>query len=267
MKVLLVLLVCLVCVSSIPLSHSVPNTDRYETMKIYHADNPKVCIMEPVDELKERFHSYMLKETFDAVMEWSSTMKRFSGGDWYMPIELHEYKDHFDKSVRDFTECNIFIEYEGVNDGSVVTSSALAYTSFDFSNSRQKYTYIKVYVQAEIISNKIILCVGCDSLPDLKSKKDMVYLLREDIRKIVLHEFGHALGLGHYIEDRDKTNNQNSIMLPQMTPFRTDNNEAGIYFIDKAVLVEIYSSDGFGGHNGITPKYFEIASILKDYVL
>lgn len=265
MRLLLVLLVSLVCISSIPLIHA---EDRFNTMRVIHKDNPTVCIMEPTEELQVRYYSHLLQIAFDSVMEWQTDMYNFTDGDWYMPMRLYDYEDHFDKDVRDFPECDVFIEYADINPGDVVNSSALAYTSFDFSRSVHQYSYVKIYVQAEKISSNIAFCLGCNeglAKADITSKKSHEYLDQETIRKIMLHEIGHALGLGHYIEDKDKNNNESSIMYPYMKAFGIDNSGAEIELADKIMMREMYHKDGFGGHAGFTPKYFEINSLLKDF--
>ena len=266
MKILTVLLVLLVC-TSMPIASA---EDRFETMRHEHIDNPTVCIMEPDEELQIRFYHYLLHEAYNTVMEWQTEMTEFSQGDWYMPMILVEYENHFDRHVREFPQCNVFIEFDMHNTGDVVNSTALGYTAYDFSNSRHHYAYIKVYVTAEKLTSKASICIGCNNNDiaeaQFKTTKNHEYLEDYSVKKILLHEFGHALGLGHYVEDKDKTNNQDSLMFPFMSAFSPDNKNAKIELIDKILLVQMYSFDGFGGHQGFQPRYFEISDLLRDWI-
>ena len=73
----------------------------------------------------------------------------------------------------------------------------------------------------------------------------------------MLHEFGHAIGLGHYIEDKSRNNNVSSLMYPSFDPFDT-NDEIIIEPIDLQMAVEIYNADGFGGLYGNAPKFIGV---------
>ena len=115
-----------------------------------------------------------------------------------------------------------------------------------------------VYTEALKETGNVSICIGCDEKPEqsLEFTSEMEELDENAIKRIIRHEFGHALGLGHYIEDKDKSNNVDSLMYPVMDPF--GQNDVYIEEIDKIILREIYGADGFGGYEGFSPKFFKL---------
>ena len=101
------LLIILLLFTSIPLTNVF--ADKIETMGggIYHRTNPLVCIMEPSDELRERFYSELLPLTYEAVLQWQTDMKNYTDGNWWMNMQIVEWDKHFDKYTYDFKQCNI----------------------------------------------------------------------------------------------------------------------------------------------------------------
>jgi len=239
--------------------------DRIYSMRLAHADNPTFCIMEPSSDLTEIYHEYLLKTTFDAVMEWQTEMNQFTEGDWDIPVFIYEYEEHFDKDISWFPLCNIFIEYEMKNMSDVVSSSALGYASYDFSKSWHKWSYIKIYATAEQETTRFSLCIGCEpKTSEIIQEKNHKLLDRDTVRFIILHEIGHAIGLGHYIIGLD-SKSTDTIMLPALKPFAVENKDVKIGLIDKLALVEIYGKDGFGGLEGSSHiEFFSVNDLLKD---
>ena len=232
--------------------------DRIETMQIAHKGNPVTCILEPHPDNQEQFQNDALLGTWEAIRLWESELTAYTGGNWILPTKYIEWEDHKTKLVEDYPECNIFIGYEGLNEGEgPVKSSALGYAYLDFSHSAHNWAFVNVYMKAYSESPHITLCIGCDKDPEVTYTKDKLTNLPADtIKKIVIHEYGHALGIGHYIEDRSVMNNMNSTMYPVMKPFGEQDLTIG--WVDKECLVQIYGKDGFGGVYGFTPYYFTI---------
>ena len=232
--------------------------DRIETMRIFHKDNPNVCIFEPSSELQERFHDSLFRYSVESVLIWQNEMEQYSNGDWTMPIFYYEYGEHVDKFPEDFPLCNILIIFEGLNDGTgIVNSTALGYAHFDFSHSNHQWAMVVVYTKALVETPVVSVCIGCDDVPNkIDIKQEARDLPENSIRYIIMHEFGHALGLGHYIDDRTKFNNHVSLMYPIMKPF--EENDLTIGFVDKEALVKIYGKDGFNGVYGFTPSGYVI---------
>ena len=241
--------------------------DSIETMGggIYHKENPLICIMEPESELQERFYNELLLLAYDSSMLWQNNLKSYSGGNWYMVMELVPYEDHFDKVVYDFPRCNIFIEFSKNNYGQHIDNvDALGYAQIDFSKSRHQWAYVMIYTEAVEKGTKISLCIGCDSKQemDLTTKQEMLQMDADAIKKVLIHELGHALGVGHYVQDLRTDNNIESIMYPNFNPFSNKNAIEELPLADLEVLRQIYESDGFGGLRGLPLSEIPMEDIL-----
>ena len=233
--------------------------DHYETTRHLWKTNPTTCIMEPHPDLQTKFYAEHLKYTYDSILYWDWEMRTFTEGNWYLPMQLLLYEEHHYKDVRDYPQCNIFIEFDKANTGQHgIKDSALGWAAYDHSHSKHPYAYIMIYTHAPEETGKVSLCIGCDDQPEqsIEFSDDLKELPENAIKRIIRHEYGHALGLGHYIEDKDKNNNLKSLMYPVMNPF--GENDIWIEKIDKIILRELYTADGFGGLEGYVPKYFQL---------
>ena len=252
----IVLIVSLVCFFSLTTAFA---EDRYEILRYIHPNNPTVCIMEPEPIIQDRFHEEVFKITVDSVLIWQNDMKSYTGGNWFMPIFYYEYEEHFDKIPNDFPECNIFMEYREYNTGNdegTPNKKALGWTGFDFSMSWHKWSYVMTYVKSPEVNPHITLCIGCEGNSDISLELKHKDLPSNTINRIIMHEFGHALGIGHYIDDRDGKNTLPSLMYPNLNPFK--DNSFKLEEVDKEALRLIYDDDGFAGRHGISPYYYNV---------
>ena len=237
--------------------------DTFKTIgnNIWHKDNPTVCIAEPEPSLQERFYGGVLYDAYSTVKQWQNKLIDYSGGNWVMNVKFFDYEYHNDKHADDFPQCQIFMEFEEYSG-----NDALGTTSYNFANSTHQYVFITTYLK-HIEKPQVALCIGCDEELPQEIIIDMipVYMPYPAIKMIMLHEFGHAIGLGHYIEDKTRYNNVTSLMYPSFDPFDTSD-DIIIEPIDLQMAVEIYNADGFGGLYGNAPKFIPVEYLVDRFL-
>ena len=237
--------------------------DTFKTIgnNIWHKDNPTVCIAEPEPSLHERFYGGVLYDAYSTVKQWQNQLIDYSGGNWFMNVKFFDYEYHNDKHADDFPQCQIFMEFEEYSG-----NDALGTTSYNFANSTHQYVFITTYLK-HIEKPQVALCIGCDEeLPqEITIDMNPVYMPYPAIKMIMLHEFGHAIGLGHYIEDKTRYNNVSSLMYPSFDPFDTSD-EIIIEPIDLQMAVEVYGKDGFGGLYGNAPRFIGVDYLVDRFL-
>lgn len=237
--------------------------DTFKTIgnNIWHKDNPTVCIAEPEPSLHERFYGGVMYDAYSTVKQWQNELIDYSGGNWFMDVRFYEYEYHNDKHADDFPQCQIFMEFEEYSG-----NDALGTTSYNFANSTHQYVFITTYLK-HIENPQVALCIGCDEeLPqEIIIDMNPVYMPYPAIKMIMLHEFGHAIGLGHYIEDKTRYNNVTSLMYPSFDPFDTSD-DIIIEPIDLQMAVEIYNADGFGGLYGNAPRFIPVEYLVDRFL-
>lgn len=256
MMKLLLLSVALLC-TSLSVAFAEETSDVFESINLIHSNNPNVCILEPDESIQKQYYEYVFKDTFDAVQNVENTMFEITGGNWHTPIYSFDYEEHADKFTSDFPQCNIFIEFEQLNDGMATTGvDSLGFASYDHSNSNHRYSYVKVFLQAQLKQADISICIGCpeEESNELEFKNVYKYMSRDTVKKIVTHEYLHALGLGHYILDRNPLNDVESLMMTTLDPW-AENKDNEMKEIDKEMLIKLYTEDGFGGRDGHVRDY------------
>ena len=240
MRYFVYLLVFMVLFMNVPLS-SFAETDEYslyDTLKLRFNTNPNVCLFEVNPEIYDDW--YTLKyTTVSAIEEWIDKLEYvYPNGDWSMDIKTVSWEDHKTAIPNDYPECNIMINYEKSSSG-----NALGTTGLFFHQSWHKYMFINVFLESSKSVTKIVL--GNDITEATVEKIEQDYPLpRSTIKNIVLHEFGHGLGLGHYESSEPVHSYLKSSMTPSINPF-DETQILSVTYLDLAMIGLIYGENGW----------------------
>lgn len=236
----IVLLVCMVCLISTVFMGSA-YADFFKTMGVYHKFNPQVCIMLPEERPEE-----ISVITNSAISEWEKKLLE-RGGNWNFFVFEYEFEEHNKLTAGDYPLCTVFINYNHSSEG-----SSVGRTGYDFSSSVRYYYWIEVDTHAE---EKVIQITLGDNMntTTVGSGISTKPLTDSDIYNIVLHEFGHGLGIEHYYVNTNCIQEEcdySPIMYHQIDVFQETTKPVTEKDLD--MLVRIYGEDGFGLKK---PKY------------
>lgn len=209
---------------------------------------PLVCILEPTLEndkyLTEIFVERLMKESLRSIGEWEAMLKHTERSHdksmWEINqiiISLEEQKEF------DYQECNVFIHFRDKPELEEDWFKIIGETKYEQGTTGR--TEITVYYAG------IRMCMTQDQI--------FIYFdpcytdthrIMPQIKTVIKHEFGHALGLGHYIADNLQVNiewAQGQSKPPSiMAVFTHQNfNENIITLKDINKVITLYGVEGF----------------------
>ena len=229
--------------------------DEYETLGVRHSTNPHVCLFEPDPNRIDQFYWDNVEfQSWKAILDWQIEMTEFApDGDW--SVYVHStvpFSEHENKTPDDYRHCTIFLTYEIENNKK--DSKALGQTGIDFRSSSHKFLYITVFLHHVQYNNLVLDLDNAKTNPETGLAEFTINLEKKElplnsVYNIVLHEFGHGLGLRHYnageFPEPQGFAHIRSVMTPSLDPFKMDQ-EFTITIADKFMLVQIYGMDGYG---------------------
>lgn len=165
------------------------------------SEKPDICITEPEDPTIDFYNMGYFNATMLAVAEWEYRLLK-ENTNFDMNIHYILNKTHHNKNFDDFRWCDVFVLFEKQSD-----TRTLGFTAYKFNDSKHKFSMIVIYTQQNYTKN--IIDIGRHEIVE-KSFFEVFDL--KFVNKIVKHEFGHALGLGHKFRTID--NHFDSIMKP-----------------------------------------------------
>ena len=106
-----------------------------------------------------------------------------------------------------------------------------------------KYMFINVFLESQKSITKIVL--GEDYSSSTINRVQESYPLSENtIRNIILHEFGHGLGLAHFNLNRSMQGYTQSVMTPTISAF-DENQILSVTYIDLVMIGKVYGENGW----------------------
>ena len=237
MKYSVVILILLVLFMNVPIYAENGEYSKYDSLKLRFDTNPHVCLFEVNPEL---YDWYKLKNiTISAIEEWILKLEyAYPDGNWAVLVETIAWEDHKAANALDYPQCNIMINYEKTSN-----STTLGSTGLNFNASWHKFMFINVFLESQKSVTKIVL--GNDINEATVEKMEQSYPLSENtIRNIILHEFGHGLGLAHFNLNRSMQGYTQSVMAPTISPF-DENQILSVTYLDLVMIGKIYGENGW----------------------
>ena len=230
---------------------------------------PLVCILEPDEDdkiLTKIFVERVVREVRVSIDEWEILLKQSENSRDKSMWEINQVTVPFEEQQEfDYEKCNVFIHFKDKPELEEDWYKVLGKTQYEQGTERSDiviyYTEIKYCKTEDAEWIYYDPCYGD------------THRLMQQLRSVAKHEFGHSLGLGHYVSDSIEVNiawAQGASANPSiMAVFTHQNfNENVIRPKDIEKVRSMYGENGFFHH--ITkeePTFHSFGTSLQEYII
>ncbi len=187
-------------------SGSTVQMDTYEKTGFTLIHNPMICIFEPASNpLNPNLGSESLQDAEDMITYWNNALRDSSNlNTWHIASKEISY----DKVASfDSSKCDITISFQSSPNSSPNSEEPVGITTYDFFNHKAQiviyYLHLATAIHQQLDDARVHIyyeTIFTGYLPDQIATESQ-------IRSALLHELGHAFGLGH-----DVTSHTSSVM-------------------------------------------------------
>jgi len=225
----LVLALALLGVAFFGMNYAFALEDPYEVQSNRFTTKPTICVVAPGKDLQRSIAKSVMEESKTAIHDWITPLSEKSSNKDKWAIN---YLGISNKKLFDFSMCDVIINFKNESDSKTLHN--LGTHQYVDGTS-----YITIYYKTN----------GCKTPISCKNDNS---LMVTKIGSTLRHEFGHAIGLGHY--HADKSENKEWFDHPETAPSIMLAYSKGIQHelvtpsdIDK--VIDIYDNSGFTNRN------------------
>ena len=165
---------------------------------------PTVCIIEPIEGsdkyLTETFVEKLMEGTRISIDEWETLLKQSEKSKDKSMWEINQIKVTVDEQEKfDYQECKVFIHFLDKPELEEEWYKVLGKTSYE-QGSTGRTEIIVYYAGIEFCRTEDSKWIYYD--PCYVDSQRII----QQLKSVIKHEFGHTIGLGHYVSDDIEVN-------------------------------------------------------------